>query len=301
MKRVYIMGFSALIRSGCASTNIAPLQSASDVKTISENERRVWAEADSYDHSMRNAGQTYEIPAVLTYLQGVMDKVHPEFRGTIKVRVAHSPHLNAFALPNGVIYMNLGLIARLENKAQLATILAHEGGHFILKHGYKQRQNVKNSAAMSLFVSEILAMSSIYGDSRDLEREADLIAFEQVGKAGYDTKEAIRAFEHLAKEAKALDEKEPFFFSSHPKLAEAYQRRGDKGDEQRAIDAYLATMKVAPAFAPSYRALGIYHMKRTEYAKAETYLARYLQLAPQAPDRDHVKNHHQLSKQRGAQ
>ena len=371
MRRIHSSILGALLLAGCASTDIAPMQSASDVNSITANEKRVWAEADNYDLSMRNAGNVYENPAILSYLQGIMDRVHPDFKGTIKVRVANSPHLNAFALPNGAIYVNVGLIARLENEAQRATVLAHEGGHFILKHGYKQRQNVKNSAAVSLFVSEILAMSSIYGYSRDLEREADMIAFEQIIKAGYDSKEAIRAFEHLANEAKALNEKEPFFFSSHPKLAEridvykdlnkasknaggeigkerynknvaalrittlegdlsmnryksvilvledkkrlaeyppeagfflaeAYQRRGDKGDEQKAIDAYLATMKVAPAYAPSYRALGVHHLKKAEYGKAESYLARYLQLAPQAPDRDHVRNYHQLSKQKGA-
>ena len=199
MHRVYYGIAGALILAGCASTDVAPLRSADDVQSISANEKRVWSEANNYDASMRNGGHTYENAAVVTYLQGIMDRVYPEFRGTIKVRVASSPHLNAFALPNGVIYMNVGLLARLENEAQLATILAHEGGHFILRHGYKQRQNVKNSAAISLFVSEILAMSSIYGYSRDLEREADLIAFEHLKKAGYETGEAARVFDHLAR------------------------------------------------------------------------------------------------------
>ena len=83
-------------------------------------------------------------------------------------------------------------------------------------------------------------------------------------------------------------------------LAEAYQRRGDKGDEQRALEAYQGAISTVPSYAPTYRALGMYHLKKTEYGKAEPYFAKYLQLAPQAPDRDHVKNYHQLSKQKGA-
>lgn len=358
-----------LFLSGCATTNVEPMRSAGDIRTLTEKERRVWAEADDYDAAMRNAGHTYENAAVTNYLQGIMDKVHPEFRGTIKVRVAKSPHLNAFALPNGSIYFNLGLLARLDNEAQLATVLAHEGGHFILKHGYRQRQQVKNSAALSLFVGDTLAMSSIYGYSRDLEREADLMAHRQLLKVGYDTRESVRVFQHLAQEAEALDEKEPFFFSSHPKLkerievyqelnksnrkggnvgkqsyaqnlghlriaclesdlsmdryksvllvlgnekrladyppqarfylAEAYLRRGDKGDEQRAFDTYHAAIKIAPGFAPNYRALGVYHMKRKDYGKAESYFGKYLQLAPNAPDRDYVKNYYALAKQGG--
>lgn len=355
-----------VLLSGCATVNVEPLSSGDDVRGLNEKEQRVWAEADDYDEGMRNAGHTYENAAATSYLQGIMDRVYPEFRGTIKVRVANSPHLNAFALPNGAIYFNLGLIARLENEAQLAAVLAHEGAHFILKHGFKQRQHVKNSAALSLFVGTTLATSSIYGYSRDLEREADEIGYRHMVKAGYDPREGISVFKHLAAEAKALDEKEPFFFSSHPKLtermetykdlsakhkgggnvgkqsylqkvghlriaslesdlsmdryksvllvleserrmkdypsearfylAEAYQRRGDKGDEQRAYNAYLAAMKTAPRFAPTYRALGIHHMKKKDHGKAAQYFKQYLQLAPNAPDRDYVRNYYELAK-----
>ncbi|MFL6654182.1 MAG: M48 family metalloprotease [Sulfurifustis sp.] len=358
-----------LVLAGCATTSVEPMHSANDVNTLTEKEKRVWAEANDYDAAMQNAGYTYDNPAVTRYLQGIMDRIYPDFRGTIKVRVAKSPYLNAFALPNGSIYFNLGLLARLENEAQLATVLAHEGGHFILKHGYRQRQQVKNSAALSLFVGDTLAMSSIYGYSRDLEREADMIGYRQLVKAGYDTHESVRVFGHLAQEAEALDEKEPFFFSSHPKLkeriavyeelnksnkksgsvgkqayvqnvgrlriaclesdlsldryksvllvlqderrladyppesrfylAEAYQRRGDKGDEKRAMDMYQAAIKAAPGFAPTYRALGVYYMKKKEYGRAESYLGKYLQLAPNAPDRDYVKNYYAQAKQGG--
>ncbi len=353
--------------AACASVDVEPMKSSADVRTLSEEEKRVWLEADETDAAMRDGGHTFENAAVSRYLQGIMDKIYPEFRGTIKVRVAKTPELNAFALPNGSIYFNLGLLARLENEAQLATVLAHEGAHFIRKHGFRERQKVKNSAAMSLFVGDSLAMSSIYGYSRDLEREADLTGYQQVTRAGYDTRESIRVFDLLAEESKALgDDDEDYVYSSHPKLqervevyqelnkakkpggivgkdsytqhvgplriaclesdlsmnryksviltlgnknrladyppqsrfylGEAYQRRGEKGDEQRAFDAYNAALKAAPGFAPTYRSLGIYHMKKKEYAKAESYFARYLQLAPNAPDRDYVKNYYAQAK-----
>jgi beta-barrel assembly-enhancing protease len=82
-------------------------------------------------------------------------------------------------------------------------------------------------------------------------------------------------------------------------LAEAFQRRGDKGDEQLALAAYQATTNTIPGFAPSYRALGMYHMKKKEFGKAEGYFAKYMQLAPNAPDLDYVKNYHAQSKRGG--
>ncbi|MDH4190340.1 MAG: M48 family metalloprotease [Betaproteobacteria bacterium] len=370
MKNLIAALLGVAVLGGCATTDVEPMKSGGDVRGLTEAEQRVWAEADKSDAAMQNAGMTYENAAVTKYLQEVMDRLHPEFRGTIKVRVAKDPQLNAFALPNGSIYFNLGLLARLDNEAELATVLAHEGAHFILKHGFRQRNNVKNSAAASLFVGDTLAMSSISGYSRDLEREADLVGYRRLTKVGYDTRESVKVFRHLAREAEALGDKGDFFYSSHPKLeerievyedlnkskkpggsvgkqeyvrqigplrlaclesdlsmdryksvmlalgdkarladyppqarfylAEAYLRRGDKGDEQHAFDAYHAALKAAPGFAPTYRALGIHHMKKKDYSRAEAYFARYLQLAPNAPDRDYVKNYRTLAKHGGS-
>jgi predicted Zn-dependent protease len=49
----------------------------------------------------------------LPYLQGVMDRLYPEFKGKIHVHLYDSTQLNAFALPNGSIYFNIGLLARI--------------------------------------------------------------------------------------------------------------------------------------------------------------------------------------------
>jgi predicted Zn-dependent protease len=38
-------------------------------------------------------------------------------------------------VPDGGIYVNVGLLARFENEAQLATVLAHEGTHFTHRTG----------------------------------------------------------------------------------------------------------------------------------------------------------------------
>ena len=92
------------------------------------------------------------------------------------VRIYDSTELNAFALPNGSIYFNIGLLARIENEAQLATILAHEAAHFIEKHSFRQRVSSKNYAAFAVSgipFSRLVAVSSISGFSQDLEREAD--------------------------------------------------------------------------------------------------------------------------------
>lgn len=368
-----LFAVTAATFAGCAT--VAPLQerleTGADIERITPAERRLWGEAKEFDRALRNSEQVYEEEAVTRYLQGVMDRLYPEFQGKIGVKIVKSPHLNAFALPNGSIYFHVGLLARLDNEAQLATVLAHEGAHFVHKHSFKQRETIKGSAVFATMtaaigipiIGDVIALSSIYGYSRDLEREADLMGYDRLIKSGYDPRESHRAFEHLAAEAKALDSKEPFFFASHPKLqqriesfkelsakhtgagvvgkepylamtrkarlaalegdismnryrsvlvalgtgaglenypvealyylGEAYRQRGDNGDDRLAEQTYIKAVKAAPTFAPSYRALGVHYMKQRNYSASEKYLAKYLQLTPNAPDREYVAQYYQ--------
>lgn len=50
-------------------------------------------------------------------------------------RVLDSSVVNAFALPGGYIYVTRGLLAHLENEAQLAVVIGHEIGHVAARHG----------------------------------------------------------------------------------------------------------------------------------------------------------------------
>ena len=229
----------------------APLD-PKQIATLEEEEVRLWREGDTADKHFLRAGRLYQHPALTAYLQRIMDRIYPEWAGTIQVRLVNDPSLNAFALPNGSIYIYTGLLARLDNEAQLATVLAHEGAHFILRHGYLHRQQIKGASAFGLVVGvmgvpivsilgQLAAVSSMFGYSQTLETEADDMGFRRLVLAGYDPKESVRVFEHLAEEAKTNDHKEPFFFASHPKLTErmeSYQKLlPSAGAENGAVEA----------------------------------------------------------------
>jgi predicted Zn-dependent protease len=53
-----------------------------------------------------------------------------------KFRVARDPQPNAFALPNGSIYVTTGLMTLIDNESQLAAVLAHELTHVMRRHTY---------------------------------------------------------------------------------------------------------------------------------------------------------------------
>lgn len=366
MMRLFILAL-AFFATGCATTSgvSSSFSSAEDTKNIQEKEQRLWSQAYDYDRSLNLSGQVYNNPRIQGYLQGVMDRLYPEFKGKIRVKMLNSTQLNAMALANGSVYFNIGLLSRIDNEAQLATVLAHEAVHFINKHSFKERVRVKNAsafAASGLPLSNLIAVSSVSGYSRSTESEADNEGYKRLVKAGYDTRESHKVFKYLADEIKALDVEEPYFFSSHPKLVnrienfkalsrnskrggrkgyktynrimrplrlqvlknelgqdryksiilvltekraaglypaasqyylgEAYRRRGEKGDDRRALKAFEAAEKRAPGFAPTYKILGVHYMKHKNKSKARYYFNRYLAVAPKnARDRAYIKSY----------
>jgi len=177
---------------------------------------------------IRKAGKLLRDQEAELALNQMLNKLYPEYKGAMKIKILKHPILNAFAFPNGVIYIHSGIIAAAKNEAQIAAVVAHEGAHFILKHGAKARIKQSNMVSFSIFINmlgiplvgELIGASSVMGFSRDLEREADAMGAKRMLNAGYDVREAIAMFKFMASEAKANKNKEPYFFASHPKLQE---------------------------------------------------------------------------------
>lgn len=224
MRNALYSSILCLLLGGCASTGgVQSFSDAGDTGNLHEKESRLWHEADDYDSTIERSGQLYQNEEATAYLQGVMDQLYPEFKGKIRVHIYDSTQLNAFALSNGSVYFNIGLLARMENEAQLAAVLAHEAAHFIEKHSFKQRVRSKNASSFGLSgipFASLAAVSSISGFSRDLEREADAGGYARLVESGYNPHEAHRIFQHLADESSALGLAEPYFFSSHPRMVE---------------------------------------------------------------------------------
>lgn len=217
-----------LLLSACATGTVTAYRDGASVVQQSTAETRLWDQAANFDVEIAKTDQINPDPKLQAYLQTVMDKIYPEFRGQLRVQILKAPVLNAFALPNGSVYIHQSLVARCDNEAQLATILAHEGAHFVGRHSVNQINNAKASSAFANVLSlagipligPLIAISSISGYSQELEIEADKLAFERLVQVGYDPAETVIIFQRMADEAKALDQDDPIFFSSHPRMKE---------------------------------------------------------------------------------
>jgi len=242
--------------AGCQSAPLEPHARMPERMQLSQGESGIWRDADDLDRRLERGGALHMDDQAARYVQRVMDRLYPEFHG--RVRLLTAPTLNAFALPNGSIYMHVGLLARLENEAQLATVLAHEGIHFTHRHSLQQHESVKMTAGLlqatfiaapvAGLIGATVASPLLYGSSRDLEREADAFGYERLVRAGYDPSEAPKTFEHLAAEVKAHQIEEPLIYASHPRLAERIEnlRTAHSGNAQggeRGAESFLAATR----------------------------------------------------------
>jgi beta-barrel assembly-enhancing protease len=153
----------------------------------------------------------------------------PEYDGGFSVKVVKDPHLNAFAYPDGHCYVNTGILARLENEAQLAALLAHEIVHHVNHHalnGIRRLQHMPDSAARDLAHNDRASSALVAhgvectwsGYRHEAELEADREGLKLMLRAGYNPYEALRLFEHLKEEMEREKYHEPLFFGSHPRL-----------------------------------------------------------------------------------
>jgi predicted Zn-dependent protease len=226
---VHLLLVCTLLLGGCQSSNVRTLQHAEDTRQLNEYESRRWYAAEELDRHWQNKGLVYADAGLSGYLQNIAVALYPEFGDTLKLRVLDSPDLNAFSLPNGSVYLNLGLIARMENEAQLATIVAHEVSHFKFQHSLKQRHATETAAVAGWAVTlltgiplsgQLLALGAMSGYSQDAERESDREGFARMVANDYDPSAAVAVFAIMRAEAEALDVDEPWLYSSHPKLTE---------------------------------------------------------------------------------
>ncbi|HEX6186567.1 MAG TPA: M48 family metalloprotease [Pyrinomonadaceae bacterium] len=156
-----------------------------------------------------------------------------------KFRALRDPEPNAFALPNGSIYVTTGLLALVDNESQLAAIIAHELTHVMRRHTYMQnRSNRKKFLTMNVIaivgsvtpgmvgtaislaaaISPFIVMSMIAGYSRDSEREADHRAVDMMISAEYPPEEAINVMKLLSQDIEG--EQIKLFYNDHPELQE---------------------------------------------------------------------------------
>ena len=168
------------------------------------------------------------------------------------------PQINAFALPGGKVGVYTGLLKLAENDDELATVMGHEIGHAVARHGAERMTEAALIAGVGAVgaavaekkygaqTSDLFAIAygggttlvHVLPHSRHNESEADKMGMVFAAKAGYDPRAAVKFWTKMQAESAKKKSQLPTFLSTHP------------SDEKRVaeIQAYL------PQVIPVYEA-----------------------------------------------
>jgi predicted Zn-dependent protease len=200
---------------------------------LSSDEGGLWAMMDREEQRVRRSPLRIRDEALLGYLTQLACKLGGEHCADVRVYVVRAPHFNASMAPNGMLQLWSGLLLRVENEAQLASVLGHELGHYLQRHSLERMRDLRGRAGLAQFVGlfgivglvgQLALIASAYGFSRDHERQADRIGLALMRRHGYDTRQAGLIWGQLLAEVRATPgndpTKESVLFATHPPSAE---------------------------------------------------------------------------------
>lgn len=187
------------------------------------------------------AGQVYEQMPVLPdsspetqYIQALgkrlVSTIPADRSWPFEFHVIQQKEINAFALPGGPMFVNLGTITAAESEAELAGVMAHEMAHVYMQHSAKQQEKSSllgglaglagalagalggTAGTLAQAGIQIGAGTLMLKYSRSDESEADAVGAIILWKAGMNPVALADFFQTLAEQGS----NGPQFLSDHP-------------------------------------------------------------------------------------
>jgi predicted Zn-dependent protease len=268
MKRQRILIMAAtllsltLLISACA---VNPVTGKRQIMLVSESQEL--AMGQQYDPQVIASFGDYKNDNILSFIQtkaNEMGKLSHRPALEYHLRVLDSPVVNAFAVPGGYIYLTRGILAQLNNEAELTGIIGHEMGHITARHSMSQQSKQQLGQLIligGMIASEKFASYAQYAMqgmqllflsfSRADERQADQLGVEYSSKIYYDAHKMADFFNVLNKMNLASNVGGvPTFLSTHP----------DPGDRLIAVNK-MATEWQDSLKAPQWKVNGNEYLK----------------------------------------
>ena len=173
----------------------------------------------------------------------------PGYKWPYNFHVVNVKEINAFALPGGPVFINLGTIQAADNEGQLAGVMAHEISHVVQRHGARAASKQMGAQLPLAILGGLMGNSTLakaaelgisFGvgsyflkNSRRAESEADLLGTDIMYDTGYESRQMAVFFEKLEKQGgAAANSAINQFLSDHP----------NPGNRVQAVSAEVATL-----------------------------------------------------------
>ena len=194
--------------------------------------------------------------------QRLVGTIPAQYSWPFEFHVVAQKEINAFALPGGPMFVNLGTITAAANEAQLAGVMAHEMSHVYMQHSAKQAAKAQTTGLLAGIAGAVLG-ATVGGTAQELgqagiqvsaqglmlkysrtdESQADAVGAVILHKADYNPQAMADFFKTLESQGGSP----PQLLSDHPNPGNrqqaiekeirnwpAKQYLGDSADFQRA-------------------------------------------------------------------
>lgn len=161
----------------------------------------------------------------------LVSTIPPEYSWPFEFHVVAQKEINAFALPGGPMFVNIGTITSARNEAQLAGVMAHEMSHVYMQHSAKQASKAQTTSLLAGLAGAVLG-ATVGGTAQELgqagiqmsaqglmlkysrtdESQADAVGAVILYKAGYNPQALADFFKTLQSQGGTP----PQILSDHP-------------------------------------------------------------------------------------
>lgn len=212
----------------------------------SSTEAGLWQVCDSLTQGIASSPARLRNNGIEDYLHGIACRLEPEYCDEISIYLIRNPYFNASMMPNGVMQVWTGLLARVKSEAELAAVIGHELGHYLRRHSVKGREDLilKNNiltflglglsagiatgsvnpdlASAGFDLTQLALVASYFAYNRDHERESDHFGIQLMADAGYETQAASSVWNSLIEEQELSKLPQPpySFTATHPQSEE---------------------------------------------------------------------------------
>ena len=191
------------------------------------------------------ARQQYKVlgdAQVQAYVRGVGERLGKlSDRPALKYEftVIDAPEVNAFACPGGFIFITRGILQKMNDEAELGSVLGHEIGHVVRRHALKRMQRAAIAELGLSMVTDVLSANTgalvqqlgpvasnllLLRNGREAELESDEQGLLICSRAGLDPNGMVRVQEMLLKEGGAGQGAYAELFASHPPSEQRIQQ-----------------------------------------------------------------------------
>jgi predicted Zn-dependent protease len=270
LRAVTVAAALAVPLGACAPTSGPP--TAQDIRAEQAQARGLVADLAAKDKLVKDR-------ALTRYLDGILARIdaqRPPGSVPLQGNIVADADVNAFTTGGGYVFVNAGLLAAMENEAQLAMVLSHEVAHVDRGH-IRAGKDARMAAGIGGLVASIgLSALGVSGDlinpvvglgqsaavagySRGQEEDADVIGLRYLTGAGWNAVEGAGSFEVLRR----LYGDNSGFLSSHPSstgrqrtLVSMARDSGPAGGEVNAQSYLRATAGIRRDVLDALRAQG---------------------------------------------